>query len=252
MPEETNQSMSNEDRYLLHIENFDGPLDLLWELIKKSKIDITEVSISHITEQYISYLKLMESLNIKIATDFIRMASELLYYKSRALLPASEMEDEYFVPPLPPELIKKLLEFKQFQKASLDMKGLYDSQTNIFSRTSDLSGIIGEEEYIEVTLFDLLGAFARVMESVATVEKEEIIFDEVLVSDRIEHITGLLKERDSILFEEIFSGSPNRAEIVASFLATLEMTKTSLIKIMQHRVFGSIRILRNFTVQSLS
>jgi hypothetical protein len=109
---EQNAPAERDEGYVLHIDNFDGPLDLLWGLIKKAKIDITEVSISQITEQYIAYLRLMEELNIQVASDFILMASELLYYKSRALLPGGEMEDEYFVPPLPPELIQKLLEYK--------------------------------------------------------------------------------------------------------------------------------------------
>ncbi len=253
MIEENNTlaGQESDDRYIIHIENFEGPLDLLWDLIKKAKIDITEVSLSKITEQYIAYLKLMESINVKIATEFIWMASELLHYKSKALLPSGDIDDEYFVPPLPPELIEKLLEYKKFQKASGQMRDLYDQRSDIFTRQNNLEEMVGTDEYIEVSLFDLLKAFADVMESQSVIEQEEIIFDEILVSDRIEYITSLLKEREYVLFHEIFSKRPSRAEIVASFLAVLEMTKTSIVKVLQHRVFGDIRVLRNFSLEQL-
>ncbi|MCK7484076.1 MAG: segregation/condensation protein A [Candidatus Moduliflexus flocculans] len=96
------EGSEKENSYIVNIEKYSGPLDVLWELIKKSKIDITEISISQITEQYIAFLKIMEDMDVKVASDFILMASELIYYKSRALLPTGEVEDEYFTQPLPP------------------------------------------------------------------------------------------------------------------------------------------------------
>ena len=253
MNEQENKSCApdKEDSYVLHIDNFEGPLDLLWTLIKKAKLDIAEVSLSQITEQYIRYLQLMDTLNIKIATEFIWMASELLFYKSRALLPTQDMEDEYFVPPLPPELIEKLLEYKKFQQASVQLKEQYDQFADLFERKNNLEEILGSEEYIEVSLFDLLKAFADVMESQSVIESEEIVFDEILVSDKIEYITGLLKEKEMVLFSEIFSPHVNRAEVIASFLAILEMTKTAIIKIVQHKIFGDIRVVRNFKLQAV-
>lgn len=247
-----NQDTNEKDNsYIVNIEKFSGPLDVLWELIKKSKIDITEVSISGITEQYISFLKLMEEMDVKIASDFILMASELIYYKSRALLPSGEMEDEYFTQPLPPELIQKLLEYKKFQKSSDDLKGMYETQNNAYTRFNRPEDIGEEEYYLEVSLYDLLRAFSSVLNATTTVESREIVFDEILVSDRIEFITQLLKENETILFIEIFSGIPTKAQVIATFLAVLEMTKTSMIKVQQHRVFGDIRILRNFALESI-
>ncbi len=232
------------DRPVIHIENFDGPLDLLWGLIKKARIEITDVSISSITEQYIAYLKLMERMNIQVASDFIVMASELLYYKSKALLPGGELEDEYFVPPLPPELVQRLLEFKKFQDASKGFRHMFELQADAYARENPVEPGGAEPELIEVSLFDLLSAFAEVMDSTGEIEQKEIVFDEILVSDRIAHITGLLKEKGQLLFAEIFTQKPSRAEIVATFLAMLEMAKTKKLKIMQHRVFGDIRLLR--------
>lgn len=232
------------DRPVIHIDNFDGPLDLLWNLIKKARIEITDVSISSITEQYIAYLKLMDRMNVQVASDFIVMASELLYYKSRALLPGGEMEDEYFVPPLPPELVQRLLEFKKFQDASRNFRKMFELQADSYARVNPVDTASAEPELIEVSLFDLLSAFAEVMDSAREIEQKEIVFDEILVSDRIALITELLKEKEQVLFIEIFSERPTRAEIVATFLAMLEMAKTRRLRIMQHRVFGDIRLFR--------
>ena len=241
-----------DEGYIIHINNFDGPLDLLWELIKKSKIDITDISISLITEQYLDYLKYMNQLNVKIAIEFIWMATELLYYKSKALLPSGDIEDEYFVPPLPPELIEKLLEFKKYQLTSIQLNKFYENSDNCFVRNNDLDDFFSNDDYIDASLYDLLKAFAEVIESERIVIQEEIVFDEILISDRIEYIMDLLKDNEIIIFSDIFSTQPARSEVVVSFLAILEMTKTSVIKIIQHRVFGEIRIARNFNINGAS
>lgn len=245
------ESQEKDSGYIINIDKFSGPLDVLWELIKKSKIDITEVSLSKITEQYIEFLKLMENMDVKLASDFILLASELIYYKSRALLPTGDVDDEYFTQPLPPELIQKLLEYKKYQKITDELKDMYEVQNNVFIRNNDLDELGEEEYYLDVSLYDLLRAFSNVLDSTNEVETGEIIFDEILVSDRIEYITELLKEKEAILFTEIFSARPTKAEVIATFLAMLEMSKTRMVRVQQHRVFGEIRILRNFTLESI-
>ncbi|MBN1498435.1 MAG: segregation/condensation protein A [Spirochaetes bacterium] len=234
-----------EQNPILHIDNFDGPLDLLWDLIKKAKIDVTEITISHITEQYMGYMKLMEKLNVRVATEFVRMASELLFYKSCALLPAGQIEDEYFVPPLPPELVQKLLEFKKFQNASRRLVEEFETSAGRYARINILDDIIEVDDYGDVSLFDLLKAFAEVIESQKAVDEKEIVFDEILVSDRIEHIKKMLAERDVLHFPEIFTANPSRMEIVVTFMAILEMARTRVLRLLQHKIFGIIRIVRN-------
>jgi len=242
---EKNQKIRDDNGYIIHIDNFDGPLDLLWELIKKSKIEIADISISPITRQYLDYLRVMETLNVRIATDFIRMASELLYYKSCALLPSTPLEDEYFVPLLPPELVQKLLEFKKFQHASRRLLEVFEAGANKYSRENRLDDIIEVDDVSELSLFDLLKAFAEVMESLKTVEEQEIIFDEILISDRMEHIKNMLREKENIQFTDIFSRKTSRMEIVVSFLAILELARIKVLKLVQHALYGAIRMLRN-------
>ncbi|MCX7678852.1 MAG: segregation/condensation protein A [Spirochaetes bacterium] len=232
------------EKCIITIDKFEGPLDLLWNLIRESKLDITEIPLATITEQYISYLKMMESLNIQIASEFIVMASELLYYKTKALLPSDRMEDEYFVPPLPPDLVERLLEYKKFQAAAGVLKEKLDRQSNCFFRKQNPVEIVGNEIYVEVTLFDLLKAFSEIIDAQETIAQEEILLDEILISDMILHIENALAIRDGIVFTELFSTSPSRMMIAVTFLAVLELAKMRRIKLLQHRLFGEIRIFR--------
>ncbi|MBN2039491.1 MAG: segregation/condensation protein A [Spirochaetes bacterium] len=240
----SNNDNNKENNYVLTIDNFEGPLDLLWDLIKRAKIDVTEIYISQITEQYILYLKLMEKMNVKIASEFIVMASDLLYYKSKALIPGEELEDEYFIPPLPPDLVERLIEYKKIQLTSQKLKDYYDNQADTFYRQNPEQEVI-DEDYIGITLFDLLDAFTKILTDKVQVEQEEIVFDEILVGDRITYIADILKDKDHIRFVDLFPERPSRALLIVTFMAILEMAKHGQLKIMQHRVFGDIRILRN-------
>ncbi len=244
---DTNETTENEAEnkgYIIHIDNFDGPLHLLWELIKKSKIDIAEISLAPITQQYLDYLRIMERMNVGIATDFIRMASELLYYKSCTLLPAAQVEDEFFVPPLPPELVQKLLEFKKFQNASRKLLEVFDAGANKLTRENRQEGNIEPEEIGEFSLFDLLKAFVEVMEATRSVEEREIIFDEILIGDRMEYIINVLREKEILQFNDLFLKRPSRMEIAVTFLAILELARTKILKIIQNTLYGVIRIVR--------
>ena len=236
--------VDNSEKYVLHIDNFEGPLDLLWDLILRAKIDVTEIFISHITEQYIEYLKLMDKMNVRVASEFVAMASDLIYYKSKALIPGEDIEDEYFIPPLPPDLVQKLIEYKKFQMTSSRLRGMSELQSDRFQRNNFLTEVQGDEYLVSASLFDLLKAFAHILESEDEMEQGEIVFDEILVSDRIEYIAVLLLDQKQIFFRDIFSGRPGRAEIVASLLAILEMSKSKMLRLMQNKVFGDIILFR--------
>ena len=203
-----------------------------------------DVSISSITEQYIAYLRMMERLNVSIATDFINMASELLYYKSKALLPTGEMEDEFFIPPLPPELIQKLLEYKKYQQASSSLRQMYDLNQDSYTREVDASAFVEADEWVTLSLYDLLNAFAGVMGRNEKIEEKTIHFDEVLVGDRIRELIALLDKSERIDFFSLFTDTSSRGEIIATFLAILELTKIQKIRIMQRDNYADIAIFR--------
>ena len=244
--EEPEAQTESKDSCVLHISNFEGPLDLLWSLIRKAKIDIMEVSISQITEQYILYLKMMEKMNVSVATDFIIMASELTYYKSKSLLPTGEMDDEFFIPPLPPELVQKLLEYKKFQKAGSSLREMYDLNQDSYSRSSDISEFIDSKEWHTMSLYDLLNAFAGISGRTEKKEERTIKFDEVLVSDKIKLIIDMLQNAERIDFFSLFAEESTRGEIIATFLAILELTKIHKIKIMQSNNYEDIAVFRTF------
>ncbi len=243
---------NSEPDYVVNIEKFNGPLDVLWNLIKKSKIDITEISISEITEQYIDFLKVMEKMDVKLASEFIMLASDLLFYKSRALLPSGEVDDEYFTQPLPPELIEKLLEYKKYQMVSETLKENFSKQNDVYVRENDLRELGEEEYYFDVSLFALLKAFSNILNESVEIDSREIVFDEILVSDKIDFIVDMLKEKEKIVFFDIFPDRPSRAEIIASFLAILEMSKTGMIRLGQDKIFGDIFIFRQFASQQIT
>lgn len=243
-----NTSPIQNESCILHIDNFDGPLDLLWGLIRKSKIDIVDVSLAEITRQYLEYLRQMEERSVTVAIEFIQMGSELLFYKSKALLPSGDMDDGFYIPPLPKELIEKLLEFKRFQKTAQEMKKRYEVHSETFSRENDFSKLIDNSEYTSMSLFDLLNAFVDVMGKSSKPEEKEIIFDEILVSDRIDLIIKMLRQKEQITFRHLFHSIPSISEVVATFLAVLELAKMHKVKVMQHQVFGTIHLFRTFDI----
>jgi segregation and condensation protein A len=250
MQPEIEQLSSKEDirgktgnNYILNIENFEGPLDLLWDLIKKAKIDVTEIFISQITEQYIEYLKMIEKLNVRIASEFVSMASDLLYYKSKALLPSADIEDEYFVPPIPPGLVEKLIEYKKIQLTSLKLKDCYENSADNYQRSNPIV-TAEDEDYIGASIYDLLDVFAKILKKTEEVAHKEIVFDEILVSDMIDFITSILEKKSHIYLIDLFSENPSRMEVIATFMAILEMAKYGKIKILQHKIFGDITIQR--------
>ena len=171
------------------------------------------------------------------------MASELLLLKSRSLLPGEDIEDEYFVLPLNPELAGKLLEYKKIQLTSMELLERFEKQSDLFTRKSTCEMVDGEE-LIEISLFDLINAFAKVLKRDKALEYNEIVFDEIFVIDIINRISKMLSESMQIMFFDIFSNNTSHAEIVVSFLAILEMAKTGKIRLIQHRIFGPIRIFR--------
>jgi segregation and condensation protein A len=140
--------------------------------------------------------------------------------------------------------VERLLEYKKFQAAASSLREQFEKQSDCFYRTAEPVEMVDSELYLEVSLFDLLKAFSDIIDSQETIEQKEIIFDEVLVSDRIAYIEKIMSSQESVLFEDLFRENPSRAVIIASFLAILELTKMRRIKILQHRLFGEIRIFR--------
>lgn len=230
-----------EEVYNIKIPVFEGPFDLLLHLIKEAKIDIYDIPIALITSQYLHYIEMMKELNLEIAGDFLVLASTLIHIKSRMLLPPDEDVplDEQEDPRL--ELVQKLLEYQTFKEAASTLREKEEEWKKVFSKeplTDD-----GEELYlVDVNLFDLMGAFKKLLETVSP-DVVMITKETLTVKDRMSMIMEMIEGHDAIRFEEIFKGSKTRIQLIVTFVALLELIRLSLVKAYQEKQFGNIWII---------
>jgi len=235
------------------LEAFEGPLDLLLHLIDKAEIDIHEVSISEITDQYMDYLNAMQELELEVTSEFLVMAATLLSIKSKQLLPKPPIiEDEYEMwedDGLDPrdELIARLVEYRRFKVIADQLRDRELERSLVYTKEAeDLTPympVIPENPVKGLHLSDLVHAFQRAMRKatrrniVATVRR-----DEISVKDRIRDIAEVLREFETVRFSKLIRDEMSRHEIVVTFLALLELMKTKHIRCFQHQTFDDIVI----------
>ena len=232
-----------EEIYKVQLENiFEGPMDLLVHLIRKNELDIYDIPIAMVTEQYLQYLEWMKIMNIDFAGDFIVMASTLTQIKSRMLLPASDEEEDEDDPRQ--EIIKPLLEYLQMKSAAekLSERPLLGQETFLRGRDRQEFLSIQEEEYIQVGLFELIDAFQKILEKIPGDERIEFTADKISVKERIAQITDILEIKGSTTFTELFSEHPDKGEVIVTFLAILEMVKLALVRMVQNVQTGVLRL----------
>jgi len=232
--------------YKVKIEIFEGPLDLLLYLVKKDHLNIYDIPIAQITEQYIKYLELMRLLNLDIAGEFLVMAATLTQIKSKMLLPAQEEPQEPQEDPRA-ELVKRLLEYEKFKEIAQDLRQRELGQQQVFRRpASKEKEIEGEKEvYFEASLFDLISAFSVALKDAPRELFYEVIKDEFTVAEKIHQILHLLLEKESALLSELFGKAKNKLEIIVTFLAILELIRLREIVARQKGLFQEIEVSRN-------
>lgn len=235
--------------YKIRLELFEGPLDLLLYLIKKEEMDIADIRISEITGQYLEYLEVMQLLDLEIAGEFLVMAAELMRIKSRMLLPPEEQPAEEAEEEDPrAELVRRLLEYQKFKEAAKRLGALESNRKDFFTRrVGDYSegGESGEGDYFETGIFDLINAFSKVIQRLPKKLLYEIVKDEFSVEGKIHEILHLIVTETVILFSKLFEKAKNRFEVVATFLAVLELIRMQEIVVRQKSLFGEIEISRN-------
>lgn len=237
------QGGSQAEGYKVQLEIFEGPLDLLLHLIRQQEIDIYEIPIAQITDQYLHYLKIMEDLNITIAGDFLVMAATLIHIKSGMLLPAepgSEMAEE--VEQSKNELVERLLEHEKFKQAA---QMLYERETVELSvwPPDDSEFQEEEKELISANVFDLVSAFHRMLERYKDQIVLEIQNEAVSLEEKIQEIRRLLKVQGEFLFSLFFQKKISRLHLAVTFFALLELTRLKEIQLVQKGLFEDIRIL---------
>ncbi len=221
--------------YKVKLDIFEGPLDLLLHLIKKSEVDIYDIPISDITEQYLEYIELMKDMNLDFAGEFLVMAATLVHIKSRMLLPieATDEEEEEGEDPRA-ELIKRLLEYQRYKDASEELSRRNLLGRDVFIRGHDPGGADFEEAgLINVSIFELMEALKEILKGASEESVMELTVERFNVADKINHILDLLAGSSSAAFTSLFPEKAQKGEIIVTFLAVLELVKLLLIKIHQ-------------------
>lgn len=235
-----------ETDYKVKLEVFEGPLDLLLYLIKRDEIDIYDISIERITRQYLEYLQAFKELKIDIAGEFVVMAANLIYLKSRSLLPLDQQPPEEDAEEDDPrwDLIRQLIEYKKFKEAAAQLHDRALEQERIFTRDGGSAAISGAPLPLhEVGIFQLIHAFQEVIERVEAQEDLQEIFGERFsVSDKIEKILERVGDGAPVRFSELFGQIVSRVEIVVTFLALLELIRLNQVRAMQRKMFDEIEI----------
>ena len=231
------------EQYTVKLEHiFEGPMDLLIHLIKKNEVDIYDIPIALITQQYLEYLDWMKAMNIDFAGDFLVMAATLTQIKSRMLLPFNEYDEDDDDPRA--EITRPLLEYLQMKAAAEELAGRSILGDATFVRIPDYKEFLKEMDgqVVRIGLFELIDAFQKILANLPVDQQVDLTPDRISVKDRITELIDILEEKGSMTFEELFSKNADKTEIIVTFLAILEMVKLVLIRIVQHVQTGIIRL----------
>ena len=229
----------------VRLEVFEGPLDLLLHLVREDRLDIHDIPIARITEQYLAYLDLMQSLNLDVAGEFLVMASTLLYIKSRSLLPRHDDEAEEEEDPeiLRAELSRRLVEYERIREAAARLGERPLLGREVFARDFPGEEVPeGEVLLTELSLADLITAFKDVLERMPQQEAVDIYVDRLPIADAIAFLLDRLREDGAIRFDRLMEEFPTRNELFSFFLAILELIRLRTVKAYQAAPMGLITI----------
>ncbi len=227
----------------VQLEIFEGPLDLLLHLIKKNEVSITDIPIATITEQYLSTLELMQSLNLDVAGEFLAMAATLIHIKSRMLLPPGEEEDEEEEGGDPrEELARRLLEYQRFKEAAGELEKREVLKRDVFVRPSEVPEEVEPGGFEGVSLFDLISALRHVLERFPEERIHEVTLERITVREKMNFLLDDLHRRGKVIFQSLFETAASRLEVVVTFLAMLELVKIRAIRVLQEEKEGPIAI----------
>ena len=233
--------------YEVKLEIFEGPLDLLLHLIHKSEVDVFDIPITTIADQYLAYLDMMKALNISVAGDFLVMASTLIHIKSKMLLPGLNEGDEGEDPR--DEITRPLLEYMRLKEMAEELSEREILGKDVFARQDfslDQDQIDAEVPQLDVSLFQLIDAFKRIMEKIEPGAKLTIQYQKWSIKEKSQLIISLMKEKGEMFFDEIFTEDRSVPELIVTFLALLELVHTGLIRVFQPSHGSGIRLVAHF------
>ncbi len=234
-------------KYAIKIENFEGPLDLLCHLIEKNKMSIYDIHLNEITDQYIQYLNQMEKMNLEIASEFVMMASTLLYLKSKKLLPKQEEEEEELTEE---ELIRRIIEYKKFKEISKVLKQNYMQNGNRYYRNQEnieLPKQKLEKDYDNTVIPNIYREVVernrvKINQNAKNIEKIALV-ENYTVASKVKEMFKVLVKQKRFVFNKLFSlKKHNKQEVVTAFSGLLEMSRRKKVETTQQELFGDITV----------
>ena len=234
--------------YKIKLEIFEGPFDLLLYLIRKDELNVYDIPIATILEQYLQYIELMRLLDLNIAGEFIVMAATLMQIKSKMLLPQEiNLNEEIPEDEKDPraELVKRLLEYRQFKEAADQLRLKERQRQDIFKRKIALEDEDHAGPFFEASLFDLINAFSKALKDVPKELIYEVIKDEFTVEGKVHDLLHIFMAQSRIKLSELFSRARSKLEIISTFLAVLELIRLKEVVVAQQGLFGEIEVIRN-------
>jgi segregation and condensation protein A len=225
--------------YDVHLETFEGPLDLLLYLIRKDDLDIYDIPISQITSEYLEYLDLMKEFNLDIASQFLVMSATLMQIKSRMLLPSPEHGENEEDPRA--DLVSRLIEYEKYKQVGYYLSVKELNEQGVFYKSKP---VFDEQDFVlDASLFDLIESFRQVLKELPE-EVKEIVYEEIPIEQKIRELIDLLEGRRYINFKELLKREKTRTGIIVLFMALLELIRLKQVVARQARLFGQIRIYR--------
>lgn len=236
-----------DSNYKIDLDIYSGPLDLLLYLIKQEEVDIYDIPISRVTEQYLIYIEALKYINLDLAGDFLVMASRLMEIKAKMLAPEANVEEEGEEEDPRLELVRQLIEYKKYKEAARDLQDLAQDRALRFGRPAEKheeeDKQEGEEESLgEASLWDLLNAFSRLMRETGVPTETTITLDDIPVEEYMRRVFEIVSQRRVVSFVDLFPDRNNKLVIIGTFLALLELVRLRKIKAEQATAFGEIHI----------
>ncbi len=248
--------------YNVKLETFEGPFDLLFHLIEKEEVDIYDIPIAKITAQYLSYIEEMQRVDLDVASEFLLMAATLIEIKSKMLLPNTKEEQLALnIDDIDPrqDLIARLIEYKKYKNIALELKKREEEYKKIFYKPQEqLDGYIRYEsnDVYDLNITDLLNAVNNIFQkrksiNVTNLFVNEIKRDEVSIEMKMQEIQNYLMTNHSVCFDELFKDATNKKEIIATFIALLELMKLNFLVVQQSNIFGEIWVKKRISTNEV-